>query len=312
MDEGLLAAATGMQMVESVGLLPNLPAHRHVGVNMYVDDEGSIVGAPLNPRASELAALAGRPVQVRGDAFLARVLDDGDAFHRLDFGLADLSSSAPWVAAARAHAEATAQRERPETTLRRLQEERQAGTGAAAPSPGEALKQQGNEGACWGCGAPHCGWGAGLEAVLAASPGRAGGAASEACPGRLGCGAGRPRHADRRAPNPRMRWRRRAAFKRGDWVGAAGLYGWALEAEPGLLAARNNRAQALLQLERWDEAAADAGAVLEAEPGNVKALLRRAAARRGLGDGESAAWDLRAVLELQPKHREAVTMLQEL
>lgn len=40
--------------------------------------------------------------QVRGDVFLARVFDNEDNFERLDFSLADVSSSAGWVKEAHA------------------------------------------------------------------------------------------------------------------------------------------------------------------------------------------------------------------
>lgn len=36
-------------------------------------------------------------LQVRGDAFLARIFDNDDAFKRLDFPLSDMASSAAWV-----------------------------------------------------------------------------------------------------------------------------------------------------------------------------------------------------------------------
>ena len=38
-------------------------------------------------------------LQVRGDAFLARIFDNDDAFDRLDFTLTDMTSSAGWVKA---------------------------------------------------------------------------------------------------------------------------------------------------------------------------------------------------------------------
>jgi hypothetical protein len=40
-------------------------------------------------------------MQVRGDAFLARIFDDEDTFKRMDFTLAEVSSSSPWVMEAR-------------------------------------------------------------------------------------------------------------------------------------------------------------------------------------------------------------------
>ena len=36
-------------------------------------------------------------LQVKGDAFLARVFDDGEGFKRMDFRLPEVSSSAQWV-----------------------------------------------------------------------------------------------------------------------------------------------------------------------------------------------------------------------
>lgn len=41
------------------------------------------------------------PPQVKGDAFLARVMDNGDDFERLDLCLDEVSSGAPWVQQAR-------------------------------------------------------------------------------------------------------------------------------------------------------------------------------------------------------------------
>ncbi len=38
---------------------------------------------------------------MRGDAFIARIFDNEDDFKRLDFTLQELSSSAPWIAAAK-------------------------------------------------------------------------------------------------------------------------------------------------------------------------------------------------------------------
>lgn len=151
----LMDMATSLNMVESVALLPNMPAHGFVGVNLYVDDEGAIRDAPVNARASEVATLCGKLVQVRGDAFLARVLDNGDDFERRDFTLADLSSTAPWVAAAREKSAAAHGGASAEALFRQLQAGRGAGQGAsssgagsAAPakSPAETLKDEGNQG----------------------------------------------------------------------------------------------------------------------------------------------------------------------
>ena len=91
----LLETATGLGMVENVALLSNSAEHDFVGVNLYCDDEAGVYAAPTNVRASEIASCAGKQLDVKGDAFLARVRDDGnDVFERLDFVLSDVSSSA--------------------------------------------------------------------------------------------------------------------------------------------------------------------------------------------------------------------------
>ncbi len=83
----------------------------------------------------------------------------------------------------------------------------------------------------------------------------------------------------------------------------------ALEMQPGLIVALNNRAMARLKLQQWGDADADCSAVLATEPGNVKALLRRAAARAALGRAADAAADWRAVLAREPQNKEAAAAL---
>jgi len=101
-----LLAAWHLQ-VENIALLNNARDLGYVGVNMYVDDDGSIKDAPVNARASELAACCGKPMQVRGDAFIGRIFDNEDEFRRLDFAISEMSSTAGWVKeAARRNGEA--------------------------------------------------------------------------------------------------------------------------------------------------------------------------------------------------------------
>lgn len=59
-------------------------------MNLYVDDTGSLKGLPHNDRASSLASEAGYPVDVRGDAFVGRVMDSDAEFKRLDFTFDDV------------------------------------------------------------------------------------------------------------------------------------------------------------------------------------------------------------------------------
>lgn len=103
--------------VENIALLNNAKDVGFVGVNMYVDDEGAIKDAAFNRRASDIAACCGKPlqvrragcvqlgafpwiprvtkgsVQVRGDAFLARIFDNEDEFKRLDLLMSEVRAA---------------------------------------------------------------------------------------------------------------------------------------------------------------------------------------------------------------------------
>lgn len=63
-DSKVLDVATSLNMVENISLLSNAKDNGFVGVNMYVDDEGSIRGLPRNLRASEIAHCCGKPLEV--------------------------------------------------------------------------------------------------------------------------------------------------------------------------------------------------------------------------------------------------------
>lgn len=71
----------------------------HVGVSLYCDDKGKSKNLQENHRAGGLVAACGLVGQtLDGDVFLSRMYDDGDEnWFRLNFGLVDVSSSAPWV-----------------------------------------------------------------------------------------------------------------------------------------------------------------------------------------------------------------------
>lgn len=49
---------------------------------MYVDDQGSMKNLPINRRASSICFQAAQPLQVLGDAFMARYMDNEDDFYR--------------------------------------------------------------------------------------------------------------------------------------------------------------------------------------------------------------------------------------
>lgn len=101
------------------------------------------------------------------------------------------------------------------------------------------------------------------------------------------------------------------AFKKGDWQAALEHYTAALKLEPGMVAARNNRALAYLKLGMAQQAIDDCTAVLEAEGDNIKALLRRAAAAQALGKLQEAEADLQRVLQLEPGNKDAEKELQQ-
>ncbi len=86
-------------------------------------------------------------------------------------------------------------------------------------------------------------------------------------------------------------------------------YSRALELDPQLLTAQNNRAMCWLKLGRFQEALKDCDSVLDADPGNVKALLRRGTAKQALEQLAEAADDFRRITELQPNNKEAHTRL---
>ncbi len=83
----------------------NKPQTKHVGVNLYVDDQGEAKQLPVNKRASAICAAVGRDIQVRGDAFISRFFDNDDVFERHDFRLAELADSqTDFFVSARKHA----------------------------------------------------------------------------------------------------------------------------------------------------------------------------------------------------------------
>ena len=51
--------------MESVPLLTNSKANGFVGVNLYIDDTGSIKNLPINMRASDICSCCGHTIQVR-------------------------------------------------------------------------------------------------------------------------------------------------------------------------------------------------------------------------------------------------------
>jgi len=73
--------------------------NNHLGISLYCDDKGKSKSLLINSRACGLVSACGLVGQeLRGDVFLSRVFDDGDEnWFRVDFGMVDVSSGAPWV-----------------------------------------------------------------------------------------------------------------------------------------------------------------------------------------------------------------------
>ena len=76
-DEMLQMMLQMDSLVDSIPLVLNTPDVKHVGVNMYVDDKGTAKALPTNVRASAIAQACGKMLEVKGDAFIGRVFDNG-------------------------------------------------------------------------------------------------------------------------------------------------------------------------------------------------------------------------------------------
>lgn len=100
-SNSMVDALSGMLLVETLALQSGSKENGYVHVNMYVDDRGALKGLQHNPRATEIARLAGVSTDIRGDAFLGRTRDDGSEFKRLSFSFSECSSSAQWFEQAR-------------------------------------------------------------------------------------------------------------------------------------------------------------------------------------------------------------------
>lgn len=308
----LLETATGLGMVENVALLSNSAEHDFVGVNLYCDDEAGVLGAATNVRASEIAHRAGKQLDVKGDAFLARVRDDGnDVFERLDMTLADVSSSAEWVRQAEA-------------------QNRKKAEGESAASAMKRLGVSGINGASGGGGR------GGAGSVLKASPKPKADTATQ---------------ISELSASAAARDEGNAAFRKGQWKAAEKHYSRALElataakkekgeqgegnqdmdaaddasasesvssaaaADDDAVAAANNRAAARLKLGDSAGALADAESVIRLRPSDVKARLRRAAALEALGGddgGKRAGEDYKFVLRLEPRNTQALKGMEKI
>jgi hypothetical protein len=92
------SAASMVGAVEIVSLLLPAPDNGFLSVSLYCDQYGQAKGLPINERATSIAKECGHSLQVYGDAFFGRCMDDeSKEWERVDFTIEDLSSEAPWV-----------------------------------------------------------------------------------------------------------------------------------------------------------------------------------------------------------------------
>ena len=94
------------------------------------------------------------------------------------------------------------------------------------------------------------------------------------------------------------------SFRANDFDEAAVYYSRSLSIQPAI-PVFNNRALALVKLNRFTEALSDCNRVLQAESQNIKGLVRRAMALQGLSRLEEALADAQTVLQLQPESASA-------
>lgn len=98
LDDNIMAGLASMTTVDIFPMLLPLQASGFHGVSVYVDDKGMSKKLPLNERASSLAQSAGyNDTKFYGDAFIAKIFDDQDAWNRIDIKLSEINSDAAWV-----------------------------------------------------------------------------------------------------------------------------------------------------------------------------------------------------------------------
>ncbi|EER01247.1 MYND finger domain protein, putative [Perkinsus marinus ATCC 50983] len=99
----MLEKLMSMTTVDILTLALPVPKTSYTGVSMYVDDKGVAKNLPVNVRAQGLTSACGLiGNQIRGDAFVGRMYDDGkDKWFRMDFRESDLNSGLEWIAAAK-------------------------------------------------------------------------------------------------------------------------------------------------------------------------------------------------------------------
>ena len=94
----LLQNLSSQSSVEIISLSLPTPVNNFQGVSMYCDRNGKVKKLGLNSRATSIAKSCNHELEVFGDVFIGRCHDDESLpWKRLDFGLDDLNSEAPWL-----------------------------------------------------------------------------------------------------------------------------------------------------------------------------------------------------------------------
>lgn len=98
LDDQTIAKLLNMTTVDIFPVLLPVEKTKFNGISIYVDDKGQSKKLPLNRRATDLAQRCGYvDTCFFGDAFIARIFDDQDAWERIDFKMSDCNSDAEWV-----------------------------------------------------------------------------------------------------------------------------------------------------------------------------------------------------------------------
>jgi CS domain len=140
--------------VEIITVVSATPKNDYRAVSMYCDNRaGFKPDTRTNSRATGLLKSCGHDVDVRGDAFIGRALDDeSKEWERLDFTTADLDSGAAWVTEAQSsNAGRNLNAYRSSGVMQQMLQGGSSGPSASAPSIGSSGGDLGSNGASSGC-----------------------------------------------------------------------------------------------------------------------------------------------------------------
>lgn len=102
------------------------------------------------------------------------------------------------------------------------------------------------------------------------------------------------------------------AFKAGKYEDAIKHYTQAIEHDPDMVVAFNNRGMAYIKQDMFVEAEVDASRALDLDSKNVKARFRRGVAREAQGKIADAIVDYQNVVEMEPGNLLAKRKLKDL